>query len=155
MPKAVLSRWTARAWRPSPRPTCSRSLKLWSVGFTLIWGYIQQSEKIDMEILLAGPLAGSIWLCRAVGKAAQGTSLGLRTLVVMCILLSTLAGNIWGLRTVLLKQWDATWHQTIQIYFTETILAENGNEWYYLVGALAGSWLGFGWLKQQNIVQFR
>jgi hypothetical protein len=134
------------------------SLALWSVGFAVIWGYILQSgHGIDTRVLFAGPFIGSIWLCRALGKAAQGMSLGLRCLTVACILVSTLAGNIWGLKTELLKQWDAdvTWLQTISAYFTQVVPAANGNEWYYLIGALAGTWLGFGWLKRQNVVRYR
>jgi len=132
------------------------TLALWSAAFTFFWGLIQQGENgIDGRFLLVAPFAGSIFFCRAVGGAAQGMSFSLRVLTVTCILFSILAGNIWGFHTAVLRQAEITWAQAIELYFTAVIPDPQGSAGWFLLGGLAGSWVGFGFLKKQNVVKYR
>jgi len=133
-----------------------RTLVLWSAGFTLLWGLIQQSEKgVTLQALFAAPLAASAFFCRAVGRAAEGTSFALRAVTVSCILACILIGNIWGFHTAVLRQGEISWAQAIELYFTAVIPDPQGNEWWYLIGGLAGSWIGFSFLKKKNVVKYR
>jgi hypothetical protein len=132
------------------------TLMAWTIGFTLAWGLLQQTEDgIDGRLLFAAPFAGSIYFCRAVGKAAQGMNFWLRILTVACILFSIIAGNLWGLRTAWMRQgFDVSWSKTVEVYFKHVLPAADGNAWWFLAGGLAGAWLGLGMLKKQNVVKY-
>jgi hypothetical protein len=134
----------------------ARTLLLWSAGFTLIWGLIQQSENgVDPRALVIFPLTASVFFCRAVGRAAEGSSFALRAITVACILVCILIGNIWGFHTAVLRRAEITWAQAIELYFTAAIPDPQGGEWWYFIGGLAGSWIGFNFLKKKNVVQYR
>ena len=58
-------------------------------------------------------------------------NLWLRLLTVTCILLSIVAGNIWGVRTAWLRQGaNISWLQTIGKYFTPSA---SGSGWKCVV----------------------
>jgi hypothetical protein len=133
-----------------------RALALWSVGFTVLWGLLQSTANgLPVPFLLAAPFAGSLVFCRSVGRAAQGMSLPLRLLTVVCILSCILVGNLWGFHAAMLREVDLSWAQTARLYFTKVIPDPQGNEWIYLLGGLAGSWVGFNVLKRQNTVRYQ
>jgi len=134
----------------------AKTLALWSAGFTLVWGFIQQlQEGVDGRLVLIAPFFGSVYYCRAVGRAAQGMNLELRVFTLICLMLCILTGNIWGLRTAMLRQGDISWLETIEVYFTWALTHQESNAWWYLVGGLAGSWVGLDLLKKQNVVTYR
>lgn len=126
-----------------------------SIAFTLVWGWLQQpSDRMDGRLLLAAPFAGSLYFCRSVGRAAQGMNLLLRIVASMCVIGSILAGNIWGFRSALLARPGAfvSWIDTAYLYITIQLPANNAVEGWYLLGGIAGVWLGFNMLKRQEIV---
>jgi len=115
-----------------------------TVLFGLGWGFIQQPtiHGHNAEALLMAPLLASTSLCRFVGKAARGMSLSLRLITVACILLALFSGNIWGYRSWLGEQGVVSWTDAAVAYFHD--LPTNTNAGWYLLGGLAGAWLGFG-----------
>jgi len=80
--------------------------------------------------------------------------LGLRILIVSCLMLCVFAGNLWGFRAAILQHGDVTWQEVIDWYFTRALPAVNSAEWWYILGGLVGSWVGFGMLKRQNLVKY-
>jgi hypothetical protein len=106
-------------------------------------------------LVLAAPFAASIYFCIAVGRAAQGMNLWLSVLTTACIMLSIIAANIWGLQTAILRQQEISWPEAVKVYFTWGLTHAESNEWWYLLGGLAGTWLGFGLLKRQRVVKYR
>jgi hypothetical protein len=134
----------------------ARTLALWSVGFIVLWSLVQSAGiGIPGPFLLAAPFAGSLFFCRAVGRAAEGMSLSLRLVTIGCILSCILIGNIWGFRAAVVRQWDISWAQAVILYFTKAIPDPQGNEWCYLLGGLVGCWVGFNLLKKQNVVKYQ
>lgn len=151
VPGGVVTREDPIRWK-----LAASALTLCSVAFTLIWGFIQQSEKgVDSYLLLVAPFFASIFFCGAVARAAQGMNLWLRVLTATCILFSIMAGNIWGMHTAILRQQEISWMETIELYFTWALTHEESNAWWFLVGGAAGVWVGFGLLKSWNVVKYR
>ena len=112
--------------------------------FGLGWGLMQQPtvHGHNAEALLMAPLLASTSLCRFVAKAARGMSLSLRLITVASILLALFSGNIWGYRSWLAEHGDVSWPDAAASYFRD--LPTNTNAGWYLLGGLAGAWLGFG-----------
>lgn len=128
-------------WRPA-----AAVLLGGTILFALGWGLVQQPSVRghDAEMLLVAPLIAAITLCRTVARYARGTSLSLRLITATCILLAVLSGNVWGFRSALreLGWGEVPWPDAIAAYFLS--LPDNTNAGWYLLGGLAGTWLGFG-----------
>ena len=127
-----------------------------SAALAFLWGLIQQpAGGMDGRILLAAPLIGSVLLCVFAGAAAGGMNRALRLMIVTSALLSILAGNIWGLHTAIARQAPISWSDTVVVYFTVVLPARDGYAGWFLLGGVAGCWLGSRLLKGMNVVKFR
>jgi len=128
-------------WRPA-----SGVLLGGTIVFALGWGLLQQpsARGHSGRGLLLAPFFAAMFLCRVVARSAHGTSLAFRLITATCIMLAVLSGNVWGFRSELreLGFGEVPWPDSIGAYFLT--LPDNANAGWYLLGGLAGAWLGFG-----------
>lgn len=121
--------------------------------YTLLWGGMQQIA-MPAKLLLVGPFFAAIMFSVAVGSFAGGTSFLLRMLTAAATVAAVLAGNIWGTRTLVEKQFQelVSWEEATRIYF-ELRLFQHQQEGYFLIGGLAGAWLGSRMAKEATRVR--
>ncbi len=122
--------------------------------YTLAWGGMQQADSMPAKLLLVAPFGAAILLSAGVGWCAQGTSFLLRLMTAAVTIASVFAGNIWGTRTAILEQFQqvVSWEEAARIYF-QFRLPQNPHEGYFLLGGIAGAWVGMQAAKAFSKVQ--
>jgi hypothetical protein len=150
-PQGILENPAAVRW-----PRAAGAILLATVVFALLWGLLQQPQKMDGRMLLLAPFLAAIGMARFVAKSAGGTSLTLRLATLLGTVVATLAGNIWGFRTSIEAQHNVllTWTGAADLYFNHQLRLNSGVEGIYLFGAAAGAWLGNDILRSMGFTKF-
>jgi hypothetical protein len=131
------------------------TLFLGTALFVIAWGLMQQpSFEMSLQLLLLVPFLSSVCLVRAVTKAASGHSVLLRLATVMAIVSATVAGNIWGFRSLAFAQnVPLTWGEAVDLYFRHQLPNNGEVEFLYLLGGAAGAWFGLSILKTAGFIR--
>lgn len=136
------------------------------VGLTavggLIWGFLQQPERLD-RFGLFSLLLPAVWafgLCWAISRFSGGVTRTLRLSLFVSVVVSVLAGNIWGYRSFVVQQTEEQTNQTvvgpdcvesIKLYFTALPNSWPGEAPFLLAG-LVGAWIGLRRLKGEETI---
>jgi len=120
-------------------PTLAVSTILGGLG----WGAIQQpGQHIGFYSLLLLPVLWGFGLCALLGRLRVGINRWLRLAICSSLILSVVAGNVWGFSTVLSRQLGPVdWMNAAWLYFTVQLAHNIGNEAPFLIGGLVGAWI--------------
>jgi hypothetical protein len=128
----------------------------------LIWGFLQQPQLLDNFgfFSMLFPVAWAFGLCWAICFVCGGITRMLRLTLFASVIISVLAGNIWGYRSFAIQQMEKQinqpvigpgWAESVQLY-----LAAFPNIWQgefpFLIGGVLGAWLGLRMLKGAETV---
>lgn len=133
------------------------TLLIETVLLALTWGFLQQPflSITHVWVLFLVPLLSAIWMASSVGAAAVGASFILRIMTVLAIVAATLAGNVWGFKSVVEKAQEVTltWSDAVNFYFTHQLQLNGDVEALYIFGGVVGAWFGADILKAAGIVK--
>ena len=128
-----------------------------------VWGFLQQPQRLAnfgmLAILL--PAGWAYGLCWTISCVCGGVTRMLRLSLFASVIVSVLAGNIWGYRSFTIKQLENLfdqpiirpgWVESIELYFDAIPHIWQG-EIPFLIGGILGAWIGLRHLKSEETIQ--
>jgi len=131
----------------------------------MAWGFLQQPERLNRFGFFA-MLLPAIWaygLCWAINLVSGGVTRLLRLTLCGSVMLSVLAGNMWGYRSFVVQQMEKRLHQPVlgpgwsdsaQLYFS-ALPDMWQSEAPFFAGGLIGAWIGLRLLKSEESIDLR
>lgn len=118
------------------------------------WGALQQpGQRPGFYSLMLPPMLWGFALCAVLVRFRVGVSPWLRLAICASVILSVLAGNVWGFRSSLPQQLQSIdWYDAVWLYFTVQLPLNFGDEVPFLAGGLIGAWIGLRFLKSEESV---
>jgi hypothetical protein len=129
------------------------------------WGYLQQPKRLDRfgfySTLL--PVGWAFVVCLVVPSLSGGVTRALRLLLMVSVVISVLAGNIWGYRSFVVQQVEQevkqpvvppNWMESVSLYFA-ALPKIGGSEVPFLLGGIIGAWIGLRMLRREEYVRIR
>ena len=131
----------------------------------LAWGFLQQPDRVDRlgSAVYGIPLAWAFFLTWAMASVSGGVSRLLRVALCGSVLLSVLAGNIWGYRSFAIQQMEKRVGQpveglnlteSVRFYFDGLPQIWQGEAPFFL-GGFFGAWIGLRYLKSQETIRLQ
>jgi hypothetical protein len=102
-------------------------------------------------------------LCWAIARISGGVNPMLRFSLFASVVVSVLAGNIWGYRSHIVQEAEKQvgervvgpgWMESVEIYFAALPKIWRG-EILFLIGGVLGSWIGLRLLKSAETVDVK
>jgi len=134
-----------------------------TVAGALIWGYLQQPDRLDRFGLLSilFPVGWALAVCCVVGSLSPGVTRSLRLSIFASVVLTVLAGNTWGFRSFLVQRMEQQlnrpvappdWFETVRLYFS-ALPQISKSEAPFFLGGIIGAWIGLRLLKREEYVE--
>ncbi|MFI5455324.1 MAG: hypothetical protein ACHRXM_07705 [Isosphaerales bacterium] len=140
-------------------------LSVLTVSGGMAWGFLQQPERLNRFGFYA-MLLPAVWaygLCWAIKLVGGGVTPLLRVTLCGSVILSVLAGNMWGYRSFVIQQMEKRlnqpvlgprWADSAQLYFSALPDMWRSEAPFY-AGGLIGAWIGLRLLKSEETIDLR
>ncbi|MCC9609389.1 hypothetical protein LOC68_05455 [Blastopirellula sp. JC732] len=130
------------------------ALMISSILFAVVWGVAQHPAwGLPFPFLFMGCVGAGVAIAVLTAYFAQGSSLGLRFGVALCVFLATLAGNIVGIKFLLGPA--VSWVMLVPVYFQQYFPAHVGQEVLFLSCGVVGVLIGFLILREMERLRVR
>ncbi len=128
-----------------------------------IWGFLQQPHRLDRFGLLAMlfPIGWGVAICWSAGSLAAGVTRSLRAAMFTSVLVSVIAGNIWGYSSFVVDRLQKElnrpiealgWWDAVRLYFS-AFPKIYASEAPFLLAGLLGAWIALRLLRREEYIE--